>query len=113
MGTSCNGYVRRVTHEEIAERIGENLRNVLGTPADLAPKGKGKSSMPRKRANGQSVVASGELRSASHGEGETARTSITDDASTHPLVERLRTGSFRARDKVAVPSHLHGKSGEQ
>jgi hypothetical protein len=43
---ACAGYVRRVTHDEIADRIGENLRNVLGTPADLAPKGKGNRSMP-------------------------------------------------------------------
>jgi nitroimidazol reductase NimA-like FMN-containing flavoprotein (pyridoxamine 5'-phosphate oxidase superfamily) len=68
--------------------------------------------MPRKRAQGQSVVASGEPRSVSHAEGQTVRTSTTDDASTRRLEERLRTGSFHARDNVAVLSHSHGKHGE-
>jgi hypothetical protein len=64
-----------------------------------------------KQAKGQSVVASGKPRSASHGEGQTAQTSTTDDASTHPLEERLRTGSFRARDKVAVSCTLTERMG--
>jgi hypothetical protein len=29
----CAGYVRRVTHDEIADAVSENLREVLGTPA--------------------------------------------------------------------------------
>ena len=49
--------------------------------------------------------------SASQGEGHTARTSTTDDASTHPLEERLRTGSFRARDEVAVSGTLTERMG--
>ena len=57
------------------------------------------------------IVGSGELRSASQGEGHTARTSTTDDGSTHPLEERLRTGSFRARDKVAVLDTLTERMG--
>jgi hypothetical protein len=69
--------------------------------------------MPLTRAQGQSVVASGEPRSASQGEGHTARTSTTDDASTRPLAERLKPGPFRAQDEVAVLSHPHGMDGEQ
>jgi hypothetical protein len=53
----CAGYVRRVTHDEIADAVGENLREILGTPAHLTAKGGGNKSMPRKRAKGQSVVA--------------------------------------------------------
>ena len=49
--------------------------------------------------------------SASHGEGHPARTSTTDDASTHPLEERLKTGSFRARDQVAVSGTLTERMG--
>jgi len=40
-----------------------------------------------------------------------ARTSITDDASTHPLAERLRPEPFRTRDKVAVLGTLAGRMG--
>jgi len=53
----CIGYVRRVTHVEIADYVGEDLRRVLGTPAHLIPKGRGNSSMPRKRAKSESVGA--------------------------------------------------------
>jgi hypothetical protein len=49
--------------------------------------------------------------SASQGEGHTARTSTTEDASTHPVEERLRTGSLRARDKVAVSGTLTERMG--
>jgi len=38
--------VRHVTHDEIADAIGENVREILGTPADLAAKAKGNNSMP-------------------------------------------------------------------
>jgi hypothetical protein len=38
--------VRRVTHDEIADAVGENLREVLRTPADLILKGKGDNSLP-------------------------------------------------------------------
>jgi hypothetical protein len=34
--TTCAGYVRRVTHDEIADAIGENSREILGTTAYLA-----------------------------------------------------------------------------
>lgn len=36
---TCDGYVRRVKHDEIAEAVGENLRKILGTPAHPNPKG--------------------------------------------------------------------------
>jgi hypothetical protein len=55
--SSCIGYVRRVTHDEIADASGENSRDILGTPAYLAVKTKGDSSMPRKQAESESVVA--------------------------------------------------------
>jgi hypothetical protein len=67
--------------------------------------------MPRKRAKGESVVASGKPRSASQGEGHTAQTSTTDDGSTRPLVERLKPGPFRAEDKVAVLGTLAERMG--
>jgi hypothetical protein len=54
---TCAGYVRHVTHDEIADAIGWNLREVPGTPANLISKGKGDNSMPRKRAKSESVVA--------------------------------------------------------
>jgi len=60
-----------------------------------------------KRAQGQSVVASGELRSASHGEGHTARTSITDDGRTHPPSRTLENRVFpcsRSRSRAFAPS---------
>jgi hypothetical protein len=38
---SFTGYVHRITHVEIADTIGYNLREVLGTPANLNPKGGG------------------------------------------------------------------------
>ena len=35
----CAGYVRHVTHNEIADAVGWNSRGILGTPADPSPKG--------------------------------------------------------------------------
>jgi hypothetical protein len=67
--------------------------------------------MPRKRAKSESVVASGEPRSASQGEGQTARISTTDDVSTHPLVERLKPEPSCTRNKVAVRGILAGRMG--
>jgi len=67
--------------------------------------------MPRKRAQGQSVVASGELRSAQYGEGRIARTSITEDGSTRPLAERLKPEPFSTWNKVAVLGTLVGRMG--
>ena len=66
-----------------------------------------------KRAKGESGVVSGEPRSASQDEGQTARTSTTDDASTRLLKERLKPGPFCTQEKVAVLSHPQGKDGEQ
>src|SRR5438874_4701294 len=40
--------------------------------------------------------------SASQGEGQTARISITDDGSTHPLAERLKPEPFRTQKEGAV-----------
>ena len=53
----CTGYVRHVTHDEIADAVGKNLRDILGTPAYLILKGRGDRSMPRKRVKSESVVA--------------------------------------------------------
>lgn len=49
--------------------------------------------------------------SAQEGESSITRTSITDDASTHPLAERLRPEPFRTRDKVAVLGTRAGRMG--
>src|SRR2546421_6756974 len=54
------------------------------------------------RAKSESVGTGGELRSASQGEGHTARISTTDDGSTHPLAERLKPEPFRTQKEVAV-----------
>lgn len=53
----CAGYVRRITHDEIADPIGEHSREMLGTPARLSAKAKGNNSLPRKRAGSENVVA--------------------------------------------------------
>jgi hypothetical protein len=34
-GHLCTGDMRRVTHDEIADAIGENVREILGTRANL------------------------------------------------------------------------------
>jgi len=49
--------------------------------------------------------------SAQYGEGSIARTSITDDGSTHPLAERLRPEPSGTRNKVAVLGILTGRMG--
>ena len=49
--------------------------------------------------------------SAPEGESSIARTSITDDGSTHPLAERLKPEPFRTRDKVAIPDTLARRMG--
>ena len=49
--------------------------------------------------------------SAQYGEGRIARTSITDDASTRPLAERLEPEPFCTRNKVAVRGILVGRMG--
>src|SRR6266849_7358386 len=56
---TCTGYVRRGTHVEIADAIGWNSRDILGTPADPIPKGKRNNSMPRKQAESERVVTCG------------------------------------------------------
>jgi hypothetical protein len=38
---ACTGYVRRVTHDEIADAVGLNLKEILGTPAHLNSKEEG------------------------------------------------------------------------
>ncbi len=111
MPADCAGYVRRVTHDERASAVGENSRDVLGTPAHPIPKGRRNNSMPRKRAKGQSVVASGEPRSAPYGKGRIARASITEDGSTRPLAERLEPEPFCTQDEGAVPGTLAGRMG--
>jgi hypothetical protein len=42
----CTGYVRRVTHDEIADAVGYNSREVLGTPAHPNPKERRNNSIP-------------------------------------------------------------------
>jgi hypothetical protein len=42
---------------------------------------------------------------------QTARTSTTEDATAHPLAERLRPGSLRARDIQSVASTLTERMG--
>jgi hypothetical protein len=69
--------------------------------------------MPLKPAKGQSVVASGELRSAQEGESSIARTSITEDASTHPLAERLKEDAFPYSGESSRSGYPRGKDGEQ
>src|SRR6266487_3944517 len=49
--------------------------------------------------------------SAQEGESRIARTSITEDGSTHPLAERLRPEPFATRDKVAVLGILSERMG--
>jgi hypothetical protein len=49
--------------------------------------------------------------SAQEGESRIARTSITEDGSTHPLAERLQPEPFDTRDKVAVLSTLSERMG--
>src|SRR5258708_31713362 len=55
-----------------------------------------------------SVLPSSHFKTTLH---TASQTSTTDDASTHPLEERLRTGPFRARDKVAVLGTLTERMG--
>src|SRR6059058_3368033 len=49
--------------------------------------------------------------SAQEGEGRIARTSITEDGSTHPLAERLRPEPFCTWNKVAVLGTLAERMG--
>jgi hypothetical protein len=64
-----------------------------------------------KQAKGQSVVASG-LQVPRPVVWATLLKSQPPMMEAHiRLPEGLRTGSFRARDKVAVLSHSHGKHG--
>ena len=49
--------------------------------------------------------------SAQYGESRIARTSITEDGSTHPLAERLKPEPSGTQDKVAVLGILAGGMG--
>jgi hypothetical protein len=49
--------------------------------------------------------------SASQGEGQTALSSITDDASTPPLTERLKPEPFRTQKEGAVVGTLAERMG--
>src|SRR2546429_4260863 len=51
--------------------------------------------------------------SASHGEGHPARTSTTDDASTHPPSRTLENRVFPCSRESSRLGHSHGRSGEQ
>ena len=86
------------------------MREVLGTRANLEAKAKGNDSMLLKQAQGQSVVSlvPRPIARATLLEPQPAMMEVHIR-----LPERLRTGSFRAQDKVAVLSHSHGKNGEQ
>src|SRR6266487_747441 len=63
------------------------------------------------RAKSESVVTGGELRSASQGEGHTARISTTDDGRTHPLAERLKEDAFPYSERRSRSGYPRGKGG--
>jgi hypothetical protein len=83
----CTSYVRCVTYDEIADCVGDNSREVLGAPTHQNPKGRRNNSMPRRRAKRPKRCSLRLASSVPYGEGRIARTSITDDGSTHPQID--------------------------
>lgn len=54
---TCTGYARRVRHDEIADAVGLNLKEIPRNTGSPEFEGRGDNSMPRKRAKSESVVA--------------------------------------------------------